>query len=279
MANTAQLNALKTAIVTFAGKIKQLSETALYADNAGQLEGLTLAQVVEMISGSTETTVREVELALQAFIARTDNPHQVTKAQVGLGSLENFGIATNVQALDQAISNAYMTPQRTWEALLHFWSTKVGSTPETLDTIEELAAALQNNPDIIQALQDQVANKATRVELTNAVGLIDTRFDALEAFIDETYVTKTMYQQYVTTTDAAIAANQQAITTLQGTVATKASQQALDTLTGVVATKASIDSVNALSLRVDTKAEEEDLIAAIASLETAFAEAIAALEQ
>lgn len=54
---------------------------------------------------------------LQAFNQRTDNPHQVTKAQTGLGNVQNYGLATKAEA-EAGTSNAkYMTPQRTKEAI------------------------------------------------------------------------------------------------------------------------------------------------------------------
>lgn len=278
MANTAQLNALRAAIVSFANKVKLISQSTAYADNAGQLEGLTLAQVVSLISGATDSTIRDVELSLQAYMDRRDNPNQVNKEQVGLGNLQNFSIATEAQAKDEAVVNAYMTPQRTWEALLHFWADKVGAAPETLDTIEELAAAFQNNPDIIEGLQTQVANKATRTELNAAVAQIEQQ---LQDFVDQaalTYATKSELSAQRTLLENQIQGVQTQVTTLQGTVATKASQEALDALTAVVATKASSSSVNELATLVDSKADSADLVAAITTLENAFADAIAALD-
>ena len=49
-------------------------------------------------------------IPLNAHIARTDNPHATTKAQVGLGSVENFGIATDAEAKTAGSQNKYMTP-------------------------------------------------------------------------------------------------------------------------------------------------------------------------
>ncbi|QTH80269.1 hypothetical protein PA10_00069 [Pseudomonas phage pPa_SNUABM_DT01] len=51
--------------------------------------------------------------ALQTFIARRDNPMQVTKAQVGLGSVNNYGTATDAQAVTGTATNLYMTPKST----------------------------------------------------------------------------------------------------------------------------------------------------------------------
>ena len=47
---------------------------------------------------------------LEAHVADTANPHQTTKAQVGLGSVQNYGIATQSD-MDTGTSNAaYLTP-------------------------------------------------------------------------------------------------------------------------------------------------------------------------
>ena len=51
--------------------------------------------------------------ALQAFQARRDNPHAVTKAQVGLASTPNYAAATNAQAVTGTATNLLMTPATT----------------------------------------------------------------------------------------------------------------------------------------------------------------------
>lgn len=50
-------------------------------------------------------------------IDSTSNPHGVTKSQVGLGSVANYGIATQAEAEAGTSSSKYMTPQRTSEAI------------------------------------------------------------------------------------------------------------------------------------------------------------------
>lgn len=47
---------------------------------------------------------------LNAHINNKSNPHEVTKAQVGLGNVQNYGIASNAEALAGTINTAYMTP-------------------------------------------------------------------------------------------------------------------------------------------------------------------------
>lgn len=47
---------------------------------------------------------------LAAHIADKSNPHETTKAQVGLGLVENYGIATLAEAQAGIVTNKYMTP-------------------------------------------------------------------------------------------------------------------------------------------------------------------------
>lgn len=48
---------------------------------------------------------------LTTHLNDTNNPHSVTKAQVGLGLVENYGIATDVEAKAGVVTNKYMTPK------------------------------------------------------------------------------------------------------------------------------------------------------------------------
>lgn len=54
----------------------------------------------------------EIE-ALQVFVARRDNPHGVTKAQVGLGNVANNPSATSQEAITGTATNRFMTPAST----------------------------------------------------------------------------------------------------------------------------------------------------------------------
>jgi hypothetical protein len=54
---------------------------------------------------------------LEAHAASTSNPHSVTKTQVGLGSVENYAVASQAEAEAGVVSNKYMTPERTAQAI------------------------------------------------------------------------------------------------------------------------------------------------------------------
>jgi len=63
-----------------------------------------------------EAITSQVGNSLNAHIARTDNPHGVTKAQVGLGSVVNYGLASTAQA-QAGVGEAYMTATLTGAAI------------------------------------------------------------------------------------------------------------------------------------------------------------------
>lgn len=54
---------------------------------------------------------------LNAHIARTDNPHQTTAAQVGLGLVQNYGIAALADAQAGTRNDLYMTPAMVRQAI------------------------------------------------------------------------------------------------------------------------------------------------------------------
>ena len=54
---------------------------------------------------------------LNTHVSNTSNPHSVTKAQVGLGNVSDYAIATQAQAQAGTINTAYMTPVRVAEAI------------------------------------------------------------------------------------------------------------------------------------------------------------------
>ena len=74
--------------------------------------------VVTAIQELTQT-IERISLQkkrLQQHVDNRNNPHGVSKAQVGLSELENFPIATRAQAIDGVCDEAYMTPRRVRQA-------------------------------------------------------------------------------------------------------------------------------------------------------------------
>lgn len=149
--------AFNTALKTQLGLKLGINEKA---GDTSKFEGKTLAEVTAEINGATGAEIDALELIVNAFIARRDNPHVVTKAQVGLGLVDNYGTATGVEAAAGVAADKFVTPA----GIAAFWAGKVGAAPETLDTIAEIAAALQNNPDVINELLTAVGTKLGKTE-------------------------------------------------------------------------------------------------------------------
>lgn len=87
----------------------------------GVVENLPLANIAEAVAGtSNEVYVTPVRVRnfveayvtplMEAHTLRNDNPHGVTKTQVGLGNVQNYGIATSVQAIAGTSNTLYLTP-------------------------------------------------------------------------------------------------------------------------------------------------------------------------
>jgi hypothetical protein len=78
-----------------------------------------LSEVKTALEGISQVIVDtgDIRPALQLHLTNLGNPHQVSKTQVGLSSVENFPVATRADALDGISDNTYMTPRRTRQAI------------------------------------------------------------------------------------------------------------------------------------------------------------------
>lgn len=82
--------------------------------------------------------------SLATHIANKANPHDVTKGHVGLGSVQNFPMATLAQALDGIYDDAYMSPRRTRQAIEKFAYAYVVERLEEYYTKDEINSLLTN---------------------------------------------------------------------------------------------------------------------------------------
>lgn len=94
----------------------------------GSVENLPLATTVEAEAASRNdrymtplTTARQIQVlvkdSMDLHLNATNNPHLVTKAQVALGNVLNYGLATQLEAEAGLITTAYMTPLMTRKAI------------------------------------------------------------------------------------------------------------------------------------------------------------------
>ena len=125
--------------------------------------------------GSTENTVYDGALGqalsdnLSAHLSNTGNPHAVTKSQVGLSDVDNTSdIAKPVSTLQQnAIDTAYANSNAYTDAKI---AELIDGAPSTLDTLGEIAQALQEDGGISDALDAAIGSKASQAELDSHTG-------------------------------------------------------------------------------------------------------------
>ena len=97
---------------------------------------------VEALYAILEAIKEQAGAALPAHLADYENPHRVTKAQVLLGSVQNYPVANLAEAQAGTATNRYMTPERVRQAITQVLST-------TLD----VHVARQDNPHGTNATQ------------------------------------------------------------------------------------------------------------------------------
>jgi hypothetical protein len=72
-----------------------------------------------MVPGTTTVLASRIaNEAVNVHEAKKTNPHNVTKAQVGLGNVDNFLTATQAQGESSTINDKFMTPLRTYQAIM-----------------------------------------------------------------------------------------------------------------------------------------------------------------
>lgn len=160
---------LKTAIQNLATNLSQLTK-----QNGLKLEGLdfnalstqillgTIADANLLDSKSyadLQTAVitegNSTQAQLTAFIARRDNPHAVTAEQVDLGNLLNQGFATAEEG-QLGVSNKYVDPAVVKAVVDQAVADFTTGSPEDMNTLDEIAAILKDDPQTINNLISQV---------------------------------------------------------------------------------------------------------------------------
>lgn len=125
--------------------------------------------------GSAENTIYDGALgqnlsnSLSSHLADTGNPHTVTKSQVGLSDVDNTADAAKpVSALQQkAIDTAYANSNAYTDVKI---AELIDGAPSTLDTLGQIARALQEGSGISDALDAAIGTKANQAELDSHTG-------------------------------------------------------------------------------------------------------------
>ena len=94
----------------------------------------------------------------------TSNPHKVTKTQIGLGSVNNTSDANKPvsTAQQKAINDAYANSNAYTDKKI---ADLINGAPETLDTLKEIADAIESSKTVEEALNKAIGIKANQTEL------------------------------------------------------------------------------------------------------------------
>lgn len=254
MADTTKLPLLIAAVTQALQNINTAINTRTAPDSV-MLGGKTLAQLETQFGADAAQQISLLATDLSTFIARRDNPHVVTKAQVGLGDVVNAGFATQAEAEAGEAANVYASPASIKQHLSVWWAAQLGTTPETLDTIEEIATAIGNNADAIEAIQSVAAGKETpagaQAKVDAAVlsltALIDGKLGKTEQAADSAKLEGKTLAQVITDAQAAVSddiggkldATAQAVDSakLEGKSIADLTASSAETVTGVVTNK------------------------------------------
>lgn len=141
-------------------------------DNLAELHNMDseLAARIEAVNVRVDAT----NLDLKALTDRTDkhindklNPHGTTKAQIGLGAVENYRPATQPEAEAGVAGEVVMTPLRTWQAITKF--NQLNIDPKVTTHINN-----KNNPHEVTKAQVGLANVTNLRQVQNggAAGML-----------------------------------------------------------------------------------------------------------
>jgi len=152
--------------------------------NTDKLEGYSYADLQAMVGGA-ESSVADIQAQLDAHIARTDNPHQVTAEQAGLGNVTNQGFATAEEA-DLAVTNKYIDPALVKVAVDRAIAALSEGAPETIDTLQEIAAIFNNDPQVVNNLITAVAGL---ISVADSQALMDSTLVTVNTRTDSAFST------------------------------------------------------------------------------------------
>lgn len=127
----------------------------------------------------TANAVKIVNDKLDSHTNNHDNPHNLTKEQIGLGNNDNTAdmdkpVST---AQQKAIDDAYANSNKYTDKKI---ADLIGSAPETLDTLKEVADAISASKSTEEALNSAIGTKANQAELDT-----HTRNDTIHITSDE----------------------------------------------------------------------------------------------
>ncbi len=172
--------------------LSQLGVTATAAE-LNKMDGVTATTAeLNYVDGvtsniQTQLNAKAASSSLTSHTGNKSNPHGVTAAQVGLGNVNNTADAD--KPVSTAQSSAISTAKEEAVASANDYTDGkiadlINSAPSTLDTLGEIATAMEENADVVEALNEAIGTKANVSDIPDVINNLTSTAttDALSAY-------------------------------------------------------------------------------------------------
>lgn len=134
-------------------------------EEAEEFENISSGEKLSIAFGKIQKAIS----SLLGHINNFDNPHKTTKSQIQLGNVDNTSDVDKPvsTAQQKAIDGAYANSNKYTDKKI---ADLINGAPETMDTLKEVADAIEKNKSVVEALDKSIGTKANQNELDTHTG-------------------------------------------------------------------------------------------------------------
>ncbi len=134
-------------------------------EEAEEFENISSGEKLSIAFGKIQKAIS----SLLGHINNFDNPHKTTKSQIQLGNVDNTSDVDKPvsTAQQKAIDDAYANSNKYTDEKI---ADLINGAPETMDTLKEVADAIEKNKSVVEALDKSIGTKANQNELDTHTG-------------------------------------------------------------------------------------------------------------
>ena len=134
-------------------------------EEAEEFENISSGEKLSIAFGKIQKAIS----SLLGHINNFDNPHKTTKSQIQLGNVDNNSDVDKPvsTAQQKAIDGAYANSNKYTDQKIAYL---INGAPETMDTLKEVADAIEKNKSVVEALDKSIGTKANQNELDTHTG-------------------------------------------------------------------------------------------------------------
>lgn len=134
-------------------------------EEAEEFENISSGEKLSIAFGKIQKAIS----SLLGHINNFDNPHKTTKSQIQLGNVDNTSDVDKPvsTAQQKAIDDAYANSNKYTDEKI---ADLIDGAPETMDTLKEVADAIEKSKTVEEALDKSIGTKANQNELDTHTG-------------------------------------------------------------------------------------------------------------